>query len=132
MQAKALKKYIRSSPRKMRLVIDLIRGKNAEEALDILSFTKNTASKVAYDVLKSAVSNLNYKADQEGLSYEPNEILVKTVFVNQGPTMKRIQPAPMGRAFRIRKRTNHLTIELETKDHNDQVVEEEITENNEE
>ena len=132
MQAKALKKYIRSSPRKMRLVIDLIRGKNAEEALDILSFTKNTASKVAYDVLKSAVSNLNYKADQEGLSYESNEILVKTVFVNQGPTMKRIQPAPMGRAFRIRKRTNHLTIELETKDHNDQVVEEEITENNEE
>lgn len=131
MQAKALKKYIRSSPRKMRLVIDLIRGKNAEEALDILKFTKNNASKVAYDVLKSAVSNLNYKADQEGLSYEPNEILVKTVFVNQGPTMKRIQPAPMGRAFRIRKRTNHLTIELETKDHNDQVVEE-VTENNEE
>ena len=123
MQSRALKKYIKSSPRKMRLVIDLIRGKNAKDSLSILSNTPNMAANMAKDVLLSAISNLNNKAKEEGLAYDNHEIIVKAVYSNQGPTMKRISPAPMGRAFRIRKRSNHLTIELETLDHNQNLKE---------
>jgi large subunit ribosomal protein L22 len=123
MQARALKKYIKSSPRKMRLVIDLIRGKSAEEALNILSSTPNLAARMTKDVLRSAISNLNNKAKEEGMSYDNNEIVIKAIYSNQGPSMKRIRPAPMGRAFRIRKRSNHLTVELQTLDHNQSLLE---------
>ncbi len=114
MEARALKKYIRSSPRKMRLVIDMIRGKRADEALNILRFTKKTAARDAEQVLRSAISNLSNI--DEDFHPDPDEVFVKAAFVNQGPTMKRIQPAPMGRAYRIRKRTNHLTIVVSTQD----------------
>lgn len=123
MQARALKKHIKSSPRKMRLVIDLIRGKSTEEALNILSSTPNLAARMTKDVLRSAISNLNNKAKEEGMSYDNNEIVIKAIYSNQGPSMKRIRPAPMGRAFRIRKRSNHLTIELQTLDHNQSLLE---------
>lgn len=123
MQARALKKYIKSSPRKMRLVIDLIRGKSAEEALNILGSTPNLAARMTKDVLRSAISNLNNKAKEEGMSYDNKEIIIKAIFSNQGPTMKRISPAPMGRAFRIRKRSNHLTVELQSSDHNQSLLE---------
>lgn len=114
MQARALKKYIRSSPRKMRLVIDLIRGKSFEDALNVLRFQNKMAAKDAEMVLRSAISNLELKHENEELDFNPDEVTVKEAFVNQGPTMKRIQPAPMGRAFRIRKRSNHLTIIVES------------------
>ena len=114
MEARALKKYIRSSPRKMRLVIDMIRGKNAEEALSILRFSTKIAARDAEMVLRSAISNLSNI--DEDYSPEHENIYVKEAFVNQGPTMKRIRPAPMGRAYRIRKRTNHLTIVVETEE----------------
>jgi large subunit ribosomal protein L22 len=114
MQARALKKYIRSSPRKMRLVIDNIRGKSFEEALNVLRFQNKMAAKDAEMVLKSAIANLELKHDNEELDFNPEDVIVKEAFVNQGPTMKRIQPAPMGRAFRIRKRSNHLTIIVES------------------
>lgn len=114
MQARALKKYIRSSPRKMRLVIDTIRGKSFEEALNVLRFQNKMAAKDAEMVLKSAIANLELKHDNEELDFNPEDVVVKEAFVNQGPTMKRIQPAPMGRAFRIRKRSNHLTIIVES------------------
>lgn len=114
MEAKAIKKYIRSSPRKMRLVIDLIRGVNAAKALSTLKFSTNFAAKDAEKVLLSAIANLaNY---QDGKSFEPEQVIVKEAFVNQGPTMKRISPAPMGRAYRIRKRSNHLTIVVATQE----------------
>jgi len=117
MEARALKKLIRSSPRKMRLVIDLIRGKNATEALNILRFTNKMAAKDAYRVLDSAVNNLIYKADEKNEKIDKDSIFVHKVFVNQGPTMKRLLPAPMGRAFRMKKRSNHLTIVVATQDH---------------
>lgn len=113
MQARAQKKYIRTSPRKMRLVIDLIRGKKAYEALNILRFSKQNASVMIELTLKSALSNLNNKAEEKELTIDDSEVIVKEVFSNAGPTMKRIQPAPMGRAFRVRKRTNHLTVIVE-------------------
>lgn len=128
MKAKALKKYIRSSPRKMRLVIDLIRGKKVEEALNILRFSNQIAAKTAEMTLRSAISNLNNKAEENDEIVNEEEVFVSAAFVNQGPTMKRIQPAPMGRAFRIRKRTNHLTIEVsdgkaEANSENEEIIE---------
>ena len=114
MEARALKKYIRSSPRKMRLVIDMIRGKNAAEAFSLLRFNTKHAARDAEKLLRSAISNLsNY---EDGKTFNPEDLVVKEAFVNQGPTMKRISPAPMGRAYRIRKRSNHLTIVVSTLD----------------
>lgn len=114
MEAQAINRYIGTSPRKMRLVIDLIRGKSVPEALHILHFSPKHASKVAEKVLRSAVSNLQNK--DEGGRLEPEEILVKRASVDGGMTMKRISPAPMGRAYRIRKRSNHITIVVAAKE----------------
>ncbi|PID57111.1 MAG: 50S ribosomal protein L22 [Ignavibacteriae bacterium] len=108
MEAKATNKYIRTSPRKMRLVIDLIRGKSVDEAIELLHFNPKQAAKDAEHVLKSAVSNL-FNKDEE-TRHEPSDLYVKEAYVNQGPALKRLLPAPMGRAYRVRKRSNHLTI----------------------
>ncbi len=108
MEARAINRYIGSSPRKMRLVIDLIRGKSVDEALHILHFSPKHASKVAEKALRSAVSNLQNQ--DGGGRLEPEQMTVKAVTVDVGMTMKRISPAPMGRAFRVRKRSHHLTV----------------------
>ncbi|MBZ0204104.1 MAG: 50S ribosomal protein L22 [Ignavibacteria bacterium] len=108
MEAKAIKRYIQSSPTKMRLVADLIRGKSVNEALNILHFSTKHASKVVEMTLRSAVSNLSNKLDSGRV--EEKELLVKTIFVDGGPVLKRMMPAPQGRAYRVRKRSNHLTI----------------------
>jgi len=108
LEAKAINRYIGSSPRKMRLIIDLIRGKMVPEALNILHFSPKHPSRVAEKVLRSAVSNLQNK-DEAGRT-NVDTLFVKEVFVDGGPSAKRMLPAPMGRAFRILKRSNHLTI----------------------
>ena len=111
MEARAVKRYTRSSPRKMRLIVDLIRGKSAQEALSILKFSDKNAAEAAELTLKSAINNLT----QKDAGIDPESIIVKEAHVDQGPTMKRISPAPMGRAYRIRKRSHHLTIVVTTK-----------------
>jgi large subunit ribosomal protein L22 len=111
MEARAIKRHTRSSPRKMRLVVDLIRGKSAQEALTILQFHDKDAAKTCTLTLKSAISNLQ----QKDAGIDPEAIFVKAAHVDPGPTMKRISPAPMGRAYRIRKRSHHLTIIVGTK-----------------
>jgi large subunit ribosomal protein L22 len=98
----------------MMIVIDLIRGKGVEEALSTLHFLPKHAAKDAEKVLRSAISNLQSK-DQAG-RVDTATMYVKEVFVNGGPMAKRISPAPMGRAFRIRKRSHHLTIVVATRD----------------
>jgi large subunit ribosomal protein L22 len=108
MEAKAINRYIGTSPRKMRLVIDLIRGKGVEEALSILHFTTKAASKTAEQVLRSAISNVQNK--EESGRVDTATLYVKEAFVNGGAMAKRVLPAPMGRAFRVRKRSNHITI----------------------
>ena len=108
LEARVINRYVNSSPRKMRLVIDLIRGKSVPEALNLLHFTPKHASRVAERALRSAVANLHQK--DEGNRIETESLYVKTAFVDGGPSMKRMLPAPMGRAFRIQKRSNHLTI----------------------
>ena len=92
----------------MRLVVDLIRGISVDKAIEVLHFNPKHASKDAEKVLRSAVANLMNKDDAGRV--EPEELFVKEAYVNQGPTLKRISPAPMGRAYRIRKRSCHLTI----------------------
>jgi len=114
MEAKATHRYIGSSPRKMRLVIDLIRGKSADQAMEILHFQPKHASKDAMKVLRSAIANM--LNNENASRIEPSHLFVKEVFVNEGPTMKRILPAPMGRAYRVKKRSNHLTIVVATKE----------------
>jgi large subunit ribosomal protein L22 len=98
----------------MRLVIDLIRGKSVDEALHILHYSTKHASRVAEKVLRSAVANLQNKDDAGRI--EPAGMVVKTAFVDSGMSMKRILPAPMGRAFRMRKRSNHVTIVVAAKE----------------
>ncbi len=107
-QARAINRYIGSSPRKMRLVIDLIRGKSVPDALNILHYSPKHPAKVAEKVLRSAVSNYQNN-DEEGRT-DVETLFVKEAFVDPGPSMKRVLPAPMGRAFRIQKRSNHVTI----------------------
>jgi large subunit ribosomal protein L22 len=108
MEAKAIHRYIGTSPRKMRLVIDLIRGKAVDEALTILHFLPKAAAKTAEQVLRSAISNFQNK-DEAGRA-DTATLFVKEVFVNGGAQAKRVLPAPQGRAFRIRKRSNHVTV----------------------
>lgn len=108
MEARAIKRYTPGSPRKMRLVVDLIRGKSVNEALNILHFSPKHSSKIVEMTLRSAVSNLANKLDTGKINEK--EVLVKTAFVDGGPVLKRMLPAPQGRAYRVRKRLNHLTI----------------------
>jgi large subunit ribosomal protein L22 len=111
MEARALARYVGSSPRKMRLVVDLIRDKNVEEALAILRFTKKHAAKVVEKTLLSAYDNLMKKLDTGRI--EKDKVLVKEAYVDGGPSLKRMLPAPHGRAYRIRKRSAHLTLIVE-------------------
>jgi large subunit ribosomal protein L22 len=113
MEAKAVKRYIQSSPRKMRLVVDLVRGMSIREALSVLHYSPKHASKVVEMTLKSAVSNLSNKLDTGRI--DEGEVIVKEIFVDCGPVLKRMLPAPQGRAFRKRKRSNHLTIVVSEK-----------------
>jgi large subunit ribosomal protein L22 len=110
METKAINRYIGTSPRKMRLVIDLIRGKGVEEALSILHFTTKHAAKTAERVLRSAISNAQNR--EESGRVDTATLFIKEAFVDGGAMAKRVMPAPMGRAFRIRKRSNHITIVL--------------------
>ncbi|MGB9773667.1 MAG: 50S ribosomal protein L22 [Bacteroidota bacterium] len=114
MEAQAVHRYIGSSPRKMRLVADLIRGQSVDRAISILHFSPLHAAKDLEKALRSAVANLQNKDESGRIDIEA--IVVKEVRVDVGPTQKRILPAPMGRAYRIRKRSNHVTIVVEHKE----------------
>ncbi|WP_425807846.1 50S ribosomal protein L22 [Desulfitobacterium sp. Sab5] len=105
MQAKAIARYVRISPRKVRQVVDLIRGKQVNDALAILQFTPKGATEPVTKVLKSAVANAEHN-----LELDADELFVTEIFVDQGPTLKRIKPRAMGRADQIRKRSSHITV----------------------
>lgn len=110
MEAKAVARYIRIAPRKMRLVVDLIRGKQVGEAIAILKHTPKAASPVIEKVLMSAVANAEHN-----LNLDSNSLVISKVFVDEGPTLKRFRPRAMGRASRINKRTSHVTVVLTEK-----------------
>ncbi|MDR1340471.1 MAG: 50S ribosomal protein L22 [Prevotellaceae bacterium] len=101
-----------TSPRKMRLVADVIRGVEVNRALDILKYSKKAASERLEKLLKSAINN--WEAKNEGTSVDSANLYVKEIFVNQGRTLKRMRPAPRGQAGRIRKRSNHVTVVVDS------------------
>ncbi|MCA1741977.1 MAG: 50S ribosomal protein L22 [Bacteroidales bacterium] len=106
----AVLRNVPTSPRKMRLVTDLIRGQEINKALDILKFSKQEASRRVEKLLLSAIAN--WQAKNEGVRLEESNLYVKEVQVDNGRILRRIRPAPQGRAYRIRKRSNHITLEL--------------------
>ena len=110
MESKAVAKYVRIAPRKVRVVMDLIRGKNVAEAFAILKFTPKVGAEVVEKVLRSAVANAENNFDMD-----VDTLYVSSAFVDQGPTLKRIHPRSRGQAFKILKRTSHVTIVVNEK-----------------
>lgn len=111
LQASATLKYARISSRKVKIVADLIRGKDADEALAIVKFKPKASSEVIEKLLKSAIANAE---NNHGMKHE--KLYVAEIYANQGPTLRRIRPAAKGSAVRIRKRTSHITIVLKERD----------------
>jgi large subunit ribosomal protein L22 len=105
MEARAVARFQRVSPRKARLVVDLIRGKSVGEARTILKFSPRAAAEIVEKTLNSAVANA-----ERNLHVKADDLVVGKTYVDEGPTLKRIQPRAMGRAFRINKRTSHITV----------------------
>jgi large subunit ribosomal protein L22 len=111
-QGTALTRFVRVSPQKARLVIDLIRGHRAEDALQTLRFTKKRIARDIEKTLRSAIANAERKADDAGSSLDVDQLFVTGCFVNEGPRWKRMRPAPQGRGFRYQKRTSHITVQV--------------------
>src|SRR5215471_14853842 len=108
-EAQATSRFIRTSAQKAGLVLDLIRGKNVDRALATLKFTRKSVAQDIAKVLRSAIANAQQK---EGFSGDVDRLFVSACYANQGPSAKRVRPAPMGRAFRVLKRTAHLTVHV--------------------
>src|SRR3954463_474996 len=108
-EAKATARYVRTSAQKAGLVLDLIRGKDVNGALATLKFTRKSVAGDVAKVLRSAIANAQQK---DGFGGDVDRLFVSACFANQGPTQKRVRPAPMGRAFRVLKRTAHLTVQV--------------------
>jgi large subunit ribosomal protein L22 len=116
MEAKAQARYVRVTPQKARRVVDLIRGKDATQASAVLQFAPQAASEPIRKVLLSAVANARVKADKASEAFDERELVVQEAYVDEGPTMKRFRPRAQGRAYRIRKRTSHITVVVGTVD----------------
>lgn len=110
MEAKAKLRYVRLSPRKARLVVDMVRGKKVQDALNILNFSPQKAAGIVSQLVGSAVAN----AEQKGVS-DVDRLFIESIFVDQGPVLKRFMPRAQGRATRIRKPTSHITVVLNEK-----------------
>lgn len=108
MESRAVARFVRISPGKVRLVADLVRGKDVEEALSILQFTPRRGARLLDKVLRSAVANAQYNHD-----LDPDALYVKRAYADEGPTMRRFRPRARGQAFPIRKRTSHITVVVE-------------------
>jgi large subunit ribosomal protein L22 len=108
MEARAVAKYVRVSPRKVRLVMDEIRGKKVGEALNLLAFSPQKGAFLLKKLIHSAVANAENRAD-----IDVDALYIKRIFADEGPTLKRFRPRAMGRATKIRKRTSHLTVVLD-------------------
>jgi large subunit ribosomal protein L22 len=114
MEAIAKTKYLKGSPRKARLVVDLIRGRNVSQALAILKFTDKRAADPIAKCLNSAIANATFQAEQQNIAIDPDDLWVRTCFVDMGPTKnrRRMRPAPQGRAYREQRHYCHITIQV--------------------
>jgi large subunit ribosomal protein L22 len=115
MEFTAKARFTRVSPQKARLVLDMIKGRRVEDALSTLQFTKKRIAPAIFQLLRSAVENANYLSQEKGLDVDLDRLYVKHAIANDGPRMKRIRPAPMGRAFRYQRRISHMEIVLAEK-----------------
>jgi len=106
---------MRVSPQKVRLVLDLIKGRRVEEAMNTLAFTKKGIAPEVHKILRSAVENANYLSQEKGLDVDMDNLYVKRAVANDGPRLKRIRPAPQGRAYRYQRRMSHIEIALAEK-----------------
>jgi large subunit ribosomal protein L22 len=119
LEVKATAKYVRTSAQKAGLVMDLIRGKKASEALSILRFTKKTVARDIEKALRSAIANAVHVADRnQKRRLDEDDLYVSACYADQGPSQKRVRPAPMGRAFQVIKRTTHLTVRVAERESN--------------
>jgi len=116
MEARAVARFVRQSPRKMRLVVDLIRGRSVNDAYATLRFTEKKAARQIEKTLRSAVANAIVKADEQGERLDVDELFVKNAYVDEGPTLRRWRARAMGRASQIRKRTSHVTVVVDRKE----------------
>ena len=112
MEFRAEARFMRVSPQKARLVLDLIKGRRVEDALNTLMFTKKRVAATVEKLLRSALENANYLSAEKGVDVDVDSLYVKRAVANDGPRMKRIRPAPMGRAFRYVRRIAHIELEL--------------------
>ena len=110
LESRAVARHVRVTPMKARRVVDLIRGKNASDAISVLRFAPQGASEPVLKVLESAIANARVRADQTAERFDERELVVAQAFVDEGPTMKRFRPRAQGRAGRINKRTSHITV----------------------
>src|SRR3954467_11290623 len=115
MEFRAEARYVRVSPQKARLVLELIKGRRVEEAMNTLMFTKKGIAPDIQKLLRSAIENANYLSQEKGLDVDVDNLYVKRAIANEGPRMKRIRPAPMGRAYRYQRRIAHIEIALAEK-----------------
>jgi large subunit ribosomal protein L22 len=109
-ESRAVARHVRVTPQKARRVVDLIRGKNATDAVAVLRFAPQGAAEPVRKVLESAIANARVKADLVAERFDERELVVASAFVDEGPTMKRFRPRAQGRAGRINKRTSHITV----------------------
>ena len=114
MQSKAILRTARVSAQKARLIADLIRGKKASEAQEMLKFTRKKSAAIFLKLVESAIANAEYKAEKSDEDVDIDDLYIKTVFVDQGPSIRRFRPRARGMANRIHKKTSHLTVILES------------------
>ncbi len=115
-------RFQRVSPQKARLVLDLIKGRGVQEALETVAFTKKRIAPVIHKVLTSALDNAKHLSDEKGLDVDVDNLYVKKAIANEGPRMKRIRPAPMGRAFRYQRRLTHIIVSVAEREGNQSLV----------
>ena len=115
MEFTAKANYMRVSPQKARLVLDMIKGRRVEDALNVLEFTNKRIAPIVHKLVRSAVENANYLSTEKGVDVDLDRLYVKQAVANEGPRMKRIRPAPMGRAYRYQRRISHMEIVLAEK-----------------
>jgi large subunit ribosomal protein L22 len=118
MEFRSSAKYVRVSPQKARLVLNLIKGRRVEDAMNTLTFTKKGVAPDVQKVLRSAVENANYLSSEKGVDVDVDNLVVLHAVANDAPRMKRIRPAPMGRAYRYQRRMAHIEITLAEKNRN--------------
>ena len=118
MEFRSSARYVRVSPQKVRLVLDLIKGRRVEDAMNTLTFTKKGIAPNVQKVLRSAIENANYLSTEKGVDVDVDNLFVLRAIANEGPRMKRIRPAPMGRAYRYQRRMTHIEITLAEKNRN--------------